>query len=52
MDDFALATLPAGADEAGGPPLLKFYGDRDILRGRVRGSLAHTAITEGRILAG
>ena len=29
--DFALATLPAGADEAGGPPLLKFYGDRDIL---------------------
>jgi len=36
MDLFALATLPAGADEAGGPLLLKFYGDRDILLKRSR----------------
>jgi hypothetical protein len=31
VDLFALATLPAGADEAGGPPPTKFYEDRDNL---------------------
>jgi hypothetical protein len=31
MDDFALATLAARADEAGGPPPTKFYELRDNL---------------------
>jgi len=31
MDLFALATLPAAADEAGGPPSIKFYELRDNL---------------------
>ena len=31
MDLFALATLPAGADKAGGPPPTKFYELRDNL---------------------
>jgi len=31
MDLFALATLPAAADEAGGPPSIKFYEPRDNL---------------------
>jgi hypothetical protein len=34
MDLFALATLPAAADEAGGPPSIKFYELRDNLWGR------------------
>ena len=34
MDLFALATLPAAADEAGGPPSIKFYELRDNLSGR------------------
>ena len=34
MDLFALATLPAAADEAGGPPSIKFYELRDNLRAR------------------
>jgi hypothetical protein len=29
MDLFALATVPAGPDEAGGPPPTKFYRRRD-----------------------
>jgi hypothetical protein len=29
MDLFALATVPAGPDEAGGPPPTKFYTRRD-----------------------
>ena len=33
MDDFALATLAARADEAGGPPPTKFYEPRDNLHG-------------------
>jgi hypothetical protein len=33
MDLFALATLPAAADEAGGPPSIKFYELRDNLGG-------------------
>jgi len=33
MDLFALATLPAAADEAGGPPPTKFYELRDNLAG-------------------
>jgi hypothetical protein len=32
MDLFALATLPTAADEAGGPPSIKFYELRDNLR--------------------
>src|SRR4051812_18652025 len=32
MDLFALATLPTAADEAGGPPSMKFYELRDNLR--------------------
>jgi hypothetical protein len=32
MDLFALATLPAAADEAGGPPSIKFYELRDNLQ--------------------
>jgi len=32
MDLFALATLPAAADEPGGPPSIKFYELRDNLR--------------------
>jgi hypothetical protein len=32
MDLFALATLPAAADEAGGPPPIKFYELRDNLQ--------------------
>jgi hypothetical protein len=31
MDLFALATLPAAADEVGGPPSIKFYELRDNL---------------------
>ena len=31
MDLFALATLPAAADETGGPPSIKFYELRDNL---------------------
>jgi hypothetical protein len=31
MDLFALATLPTAADEAGGPPSIKFYELRDNL---------------------
>ena len=31
MDLFALATLPTAADEAGGPPSIKFYALRDNL---------------------
>jgi hypothetical protein len=34
MDLFALATVPAGPDEAGGPPPTKFYTRRDnVLNG-------------------
>jgi len=36
MDLFALATLPAGADEAGGPPPTKIYELRDNLGKRGR----------------
>jgi len=41
MDLFALATLPAAADEAGGPPSIKFYELRDNL---VVGSYENLAI--------
>ena len=34
MDLFALATLPTAADEAGGPPSIKFYELRDNLEAR------------------
>jgi hypothetical protein len=40
MDDFALATLAARADEAGGPPPTKFYELRDNLRPRAE-ALSH-----------
>jgi hypothetical protein len=34
MDLFALATVPAGPDEAGGPPPTKFYRRRDNVPNR------------------
>ena len=34
MDLFALATVPTGPDEAGGPPPTKFYELRDNLSAR------------------
>ena len=36
MDLFALATLPPAADEAGGPPSIKFYEPRDKLDAGLR----------------
>jgi hypothetical protein len=39
MDLFALATLPTAADEAGGPPSIKFYELRDNLDQRARTSV-------------
>ncbi len=36
MDLFALATVPSGPDEAGGPPPTKFYELRDNLSGTRR----------------
>jgi hypothetical protein len=36
MDLFALATVPAGPDEAGGPPPTKFYRRRDNVRHTAR----------------
>jgi len=43
MDLFALATLPAAADEAGGSPSIKFYELRDNLGAYVAWSLRRAA---------
>jgi hypothetical protein len=53
MDLFALATLPAAADEAGGPPSIKFYELRDNLGGRrpgTRSSAARPGEREAQVL--